>query len=182
MNPIALPQPPAAPAPPAWDCAEVSHDLAAGRFRLADGRCAEQAYSCIVTPQPGDRVALLAADGTLYIVHVLARPQPSRALLSVPGAQALAIAQPRLELAATEQLALRSLGDVEVAAAQSVALAGRNVQACASETLVQHGAHVVTHAQHFVLQVAALLRMHGQQALLTAEHDLKLDAERISLG
>ena len=185
MNSLAMPSPTAPVAPalvPAGDESQVSVALADGRFRLADGRCASQAYSCLVVPQPGDQVALVRAAAGLYIVHVLARPQPARARLSVPGAEALCLAQPRLELCATEGLALRSLGDVELCSAASVSLSGQHVLASAAQSMVQNATHLVTHAQHCVLQVAALLRMHGQQALLTAEQDLKLDAERISLG
>jgi hypothetical protein len=181
MNTLDLPEPEVAAAA-ACDEALVQLALADGRFRLADGRLARQAYSCLVAPQAGDQVALARAATGLYIVHVLARPQPERARLGVPGAHALCLAQPRLELCATEGLALRSLGDVELCSAASVTISGQHVLASAAQTMVQNATHLVSHAQHCVLQVAALLRVHGQQALLTAEQDLKLDAERISLG
>jgi hypothetical protein len=179
----ALPAPLAAtPLGLQWDEAEVGQGLDGCRFRLCDGRLAQQALSCVITPEPGDRVLLLQGANTAYITHVLQR-EANRAQLRIPGVDMLSITQPGLEVNAASHIALRSLGDVELVSAQgSVSVSARHILACATETLVQNAQHLVTHVQHCVLQVAALLRVHGKQTLITAEQDMKLDAERISLG
>lgn len=166
-----------------WAESQVSQCLAPGHYRLSDGRLAQQAASCLLTPEPGDGVLLVQAPSGRYITQVLWRNQSARAQLSVPGAQVLAIAQGSVELNGTQQIALRSLGDVELTSAHgAVSLNARHILSSAAETMVHNAQHLVTHVQHFVLQVTQLLRVHGRQALITAEQDMKLDAERISLG
>lgn len=161
-------------AAPQWQCAEVAQRLAAGGFRLGDGRAAAQALSCLLVPEAGDRVLVLDTGEAAYITHVLARSSDS-ARLSAPGIALLEIVQPSLRLACE--------GDLTLTSAQgSVAITARNFLASVAETMVQNAQHLVTHAQHCVLQAAALLRVHGRQALLTAEQDLKIDAERVTLG
>ena len=176
-------------APPQWSEAQVAQCPAPAQspqYRLDDGRLAQQAASCLLVPAAGDTVVLLRTGSGLYITHVLVRAAPvdgvDRAQLSVPGAQTLAIVQPRLEVACTGSVALRTLGDMELTSAGAVSVNARHFFAAVAETMVQNAQHLVTHAQHCVLQVAALLRVHGRQTLITADQDMKLDAERISLG
>jgi len=81
------------------------------------------------------------------------------------------------------RLALRSLGDVELTAATgTVALQGRNIFATAADSLVQQSGHWIARMGHALLEAGELLRLHGKQALLTADKDIKVDAERISMG
>ena len=166
-----------------WAESQVCQCLAPGHYRLSDGRLALQAASCLLTPEPGDGVLLLQAPSGLYITQVLLRSAPARAQLSVPGAELLAIVQSGVELNCTRQICLRSLGDVELTSANgAVSLNARHILASAAETMVHNAQHLVSHAQHCVMQIAQLLRVHGRQTLITAEQDMKLDAERISLG
>jgi hypothetical protein len=170
------------PADAAWDEAHIAQCLAPGRFRLADGRLAAQALSCLITPEPEDLVLVLPTGAGLFVTHVLQR-EAAHAQLCAPGMNLLTIAQPGVEVHATNHLALRSGGDLDLESPQgSVRIAARNFVASVTDALVQNAQHLVTHAQHCVLQVAALLRIHGRQTLLTAQDDMKLDAERISLG
>jgi hypothetical protein len=173
-----------------WGEAQVSLAMGQAQFRLYDGRLALQAMSCLLTPEPGDLVVVLHGVSGLFITHVLLRPQSSpdavgvaRAELSVPGAQVLAITQPGFELACSREIALRCLGDMELTSAGgAVTVNARHFLASVTETMVQTAQHLVTRVEHCVMQASAMLRLHGRQALLTAEDDMKLDAERISLG
>jgi len=174
---------PAAPAAPQWRCAGIAQALdGPGAWRLDDGRPATQAVSCLVAPEPGDQVLVLQAGDLAWITHVLARTANS-ARLHVPGIEQLAIEQASLRLEAADGLSLRCRGDVTLTSVQgSIAVTARHFLASIAETLVQQAQHAVTHAGHFVVQAAALLRVHGRQALLTADQDLKIDAERVTLG
>ncbi|WP_431094984.1 DUF3540 domain-containing protein [Polaromonas aquatica] len=173
-----------------WGEASIGRSLGQAQWRLTDGRLALQAVSCLLTPLPGDTVAVLQSASGLFVTHILLRPQPAsdtpgagRAEISVPGAELMAITQPAFELACTRQIALRCLGDVELTSASgSVSVNARDFLASASETMVQSARHLVTRVEHGIMQASALLRLHGRQALVTAEEDIKLDAERISLG
>lgn len=169
---------------PAWAEAGVAVALDDGNYLLDDGRMARQALSCLVQPQQGDR-ALVAAcrQGENYIVHLLARAAAAPALLGVPGAGAVTWRQARIALCASERLALQSLRDAELSAATgTLALNARNLFAGVTDSLVQNARDMVVNAEHYLLQAGRLLRLHGRQASITADSDVKVDAERISLG
>jgi len=163
----------------------VAVALGGDRFLLDDGRLARQALSCLVGPEIGDRALVAAsANGDCFIVHLLARaaaPAPVR--LGVPGANELRIVQPRIVLQASEEIALQSLRAVEVSAATgTLALNANDLHCTVNETLVQTAHNVVAQAGHYLLQSSGLLRLQGQHAILVAEHDVKVDGERISVG
>jgi hypothetical protein len=175
---------PAVQAAPAWFEATI-HD-AAGRdiWRLGDGRSARQAVSCLVTPQPGDRALLVStADGEHFVLHVLSRADGGRATLAVPGADAVSIQQAEVDIAATRTIALRAAGNVEVTAVQgTLSLNARQLFASASESLVHTARTYVGQVEQFLLDARQFLRLHGEQVMITARQDAKIDAERISLG
>ena len=173
-----------APAEPAWAEASIAVELGDGAYLLDDGRAAQQAASCMVVPAQGDRVLVAACrQGDNYIVHLLSRSQAEEAFVSVPGARHLTLRQPRIALAATERVALHSLHDIEVTAAAGVlSLTARNLFSTVTESLVQNVRHFVGNAEQYLLDVKQMLRLHGKQASVTAEHDVKVDAERISMG
>ena len=184
MRAVRISDTPCRPHAPEWTEAQVARRMEDGRWRLDDGRAAQRALSCLIEPMPGDRVLVAAAgDDECYVVHVLARGRAERALLSVPGASALTIAQARIDIGATERVAIRSLRDVEVSAVSGVlALNARNLFATVSDSLVENARHYVGRIGDFLLDVSSLLRAHGKQALVTAEEDIKMDAKRISMG
>ncbi|RDU94748.1 DUF3540 domain-containing protein [Trinickia dinghuensis] len=153
-------------------------------FLLNDGRMAHQALSCLIRPEVGDHVLVAACQNeTIYILHILHRNEPHQVQLSVPGAHEVCVAQPQISLNAVDAIALRSLADVEVSATTgALSLNGRNLFATAQDSFVQNVGHFVGQAEHYLLEVRQLLRLHGQQAIVTAEEDVKVDGERISMG
>lgn len=174
---------PAAPGP-AWTDAHVAVTVDDGACLLDDGRLARRAASCLVLPEPGDRVlAATGRDGVHFILHVLARANHEEADVGVPGVHRLTIRQPQVAVHAREDIALRALRNVDVCAAGgTLALSARNLFATAHDSLVQAARHVVGTAEHYLLDVKQLLKLHGRQALITADGDVKVDGERISIG
>ncbi|OYO27463.1 DUF3540 domain-containing protein [Janthinobacterium sp. PC23-8] len=173
-----------APAPLIWQDAQVAVQLEAHSFLLDDGRLARQATSCLLTPQAGDRVLSVSGrDGTAFIVHVLQRNELQAASLGVPGAQQLTIAQERITLSASDQIEVHALRNIDVTAATGVlSMACGNLFMTVNETLVQNTRNFIGKAGQYLLEVKQLLRLHGQQTILTADKDIKVDAERINMG
>lgn len=152
-------------------------------YLLNDGRIARQALSCLIRPEIGDHVLASACQHDTYILHILQRHGLRQAQLSVPGVSDLRIEQEQLSLMASDSIRLRALHDVEVSAASGVlSLNARNLFTTVQESLVQHAGHFIGKAGHYLLEVRQLLRLHSQQALITAEEDVKVDGERISMG
>jgi hypothetical protein len=173
-----------APAEPGWAEATVAVTLADGNYLLDDGRIAQQAVSCVITPVQGDRALVVTCrQNDNYIVHLLSRTHGDEAFISVPGARQLTLRQPQIALSATERVALRSLRDIELTAATGVlSLTARNLFSTVTESLVENVRHYVGSVEQYLLDVKQMLRLHGKQASITAENDVKVDAERISMG
>ncbi|HZX30955.1 MAG TPA: DUF3540 domain-containing protein [Rhodocyclaceae bacterium] len=176
----------AADAPPRaihWTDAAVKVLLGEDRYLLDNGRLARRAPSCLLQPQAGDRVMALAVGDETHIVHILVRSREATAQLSVSGADTVALRQDEIQLDARRRLRLRSLGDTEVTAATgTLSLQGRNLFAHAVDSLVQQSSHWIARMGHALIEASELLRAHGRQALVTADQDIKIDAERISMG
>jgi hypothetical protein len=155
-----------------------------GGCLLGNGMRAARALSCLIEPQSGDRVLVaVGSDGLAHVLHVLAREAGGCARLSVPGAESVALNQRRIAVHALERVEIGSAGDVSVSAGGgTLALEGRNLFATATDAIVQQAAHFVGKVGQYLLDARGLLRLHGEHALLTAERDVKVDAERISMG
>jgi len=183
---------PAEPAPagpssdapsPLWAAAWVKVLLGEDRYLLDNGRLARRAPSCLLQPQAGDQVMALGLGDDTHIVHVLQRSRDGTAQLSVSRASSVALRQDEILLDCRRRLRLRSLGDAEVTAATgTLSLQGRNIFAHGVDSLVQQSSHWIARMGHALLEASELLRLHSRQALVTAERDMKIDAERISMG
>lgn len=160
-----------------------------GSCLLGNGMRALRAVSCLVEPQIGDRVlASTSTDGPCHVLHILARNEGTRsesdsARLSVPGVTGLSLCQTRIAVHAVESLHMGSAGEASLSAAGgTLSLNGRNLFVTVTDSIVEQANHYVGKIGQYLLDVRALLRLHGNDALLTAAHDIKVDAERISMG
>jgi len=160
-----------------------------GSCLLGNGMRALRAVSCLVEPQIGDRVlASTSTDGPCHVLHILARNEGARsegdsARLSVPGVTGLSLCQARIAVHAVESLHMGSAGEASLSAAGgTLSLNGRNLFVTVTDSIVEQANHYVGKIGQYLLDVRALLRLHGNDALLTAAHDIKVDAERISMG
>lgn len=169
---------------PAWGEAMVAVPLADGNFLLDDGRVARRAASCLIVPGLGDKVLVASCrQSEHYIVHLLTRAEPTEAQMNVPGVTQLTITQPSVRIVATEQLALHALKDVDVLSADgTVSITAKNVYSSVRESLVENVRHYIANVEHYLLDVKQVLRLHGKQTSVTADNDVKVDAERISMG
>jgi hypothetical protein len=155
--------------------------LDGGLCLLANGRQARRAASCLLELQQGDVV--LASDGeNCFVLHVLERSGPEAAL-SVHACSSLALRQQRVSVHALESIELVSAGSARMTTlAGPLSLEAPNLFVTVADNLVQQARHFVGRAGHYLLDVRHLFKLHAQDALLTAERDIKADAERISMG
>jgi hypothetical protein len=151
---------------------------------LDDGSTATRAMSCLIEMQVGDRVlTLLTSAGDCFVLHVLARQQIDSVTVSAPGADLLRIQQAAVVLASTGRIALHALKDVEInACGGALRVTARDMFQNVSGAFVENVRQYVGEAEHYLLEVKQLLRQHGQHVMVTAESDVKVDAERISMG
>jgi len=153
-----------------------------GLYHLSDGRAARPAVSCLVRPAVGD-LALVTSEGEeAYILHILAREPGGSATLEVPGADEMRVEQHRISLLAREELALRSLRDLELAALGTLNQNATNQFVCVAQALIETLNQHVSRSRFCSQEASDLLTVHGGQTLMSADHDFRVDAERICMG
>lgn len=149
---------------------------------LANGRQARRAASCLLEAQAGDLVLVGESAAACHVLHVLER-SGAEAALSVPACRSLALRQANVSVHAVDSLTLVSAGEARLMTLTgSLTLQAPNLFVTVAESLVQQARHLLSRAGHCLLDVRHLFKLHAQDALLTAERDIKADAERISMG
>ena len=183
MSVQALSEIPKAPSPVVTtECCLISEQLDDG-YRLDDGSLAAVAVSCLLKPLPGDRVLVAYCEDEVFVLHVLARESGQAADLGVAGAERLRIGHARLDLHASEGMALRSLKDLELQAVTgSLSLSARNLMLTAIESLLEQVRTRISRAEEICMRASGLFKLHGTNAFITAERDVRIDGERINVG
>jgi hypothetical protein len=158
--------------------------LDADHCLLSSGRQATRAVSCLVEPLAGDVVLVAQSEASCHVLHVLDRCGVHVAIaISAPGDKEMCLRGSKLSMHALETIDLMSARDLNFTAATgNLSLNARNLFATVSESFVQQSRHFIGKAGQYLLDVRHLLKLHGQDALITAERDIKADAERISMG
>jgi hypothetical protein len=152
-------------------------------YRLDDASLATAATSCLLRPLAGDRVLVSDCGDQVFILHVLSRAAGQAADLGVAGAERLRIGHARLDLYASEAMALRSLKDLELQAVTgSLGLSARNLLITAIDSLLERVRHRISRAEEICMRARGLLKLHGQNGFITAERDVRIDGERINVG
>ncbi|GLR12862.1 hypothetical protein GCM10007907_16520 [Chitinimonas prasina] len=163
--------------------AVVALSLGGGRLLLDDGCAARTALSCLLAPQSGDRVLYLAASGgERWVLHVLSRMDAGEACIEVAGIPRLTIASPELTLCGERRLALITADEADLTAAGRLTLSARDLTFNVLGSLLQSARHVVGRCETWLMTASGLGRLHARQTLVTADEDIRADAERISLG
>jgi hypothetical protein len=162
---------------------------------------AAQAASCLLAPAIGDSVLLCEISGEAYILAILQRDDTRIAEIAVPGAG-------KVKFAAAERLELTAPA-ISIAAGRFSVIAEAMVQTGQSlasnfkrvvEIVVDKtiGARTVTttaetrtsvirdvemlNAGSLIQNIDSVATQNSEIALVTARRDVRLDAERVSVG
>jgi len=167
---------------------------------------ASRAASCLVQPEAGDTVLLLAAEGREFtVLNVLERA--SRSGLSIAHEDGIILRGPTLSLIAEEALQVRAPhADLEITTLNLRSAAATLVAKAASalvETLRTVATRIEQTSQSLLIQAThrtavidgvdtldaraansriETLVIQTNAAVVTAEQDIRIDAERIALG
>jgi hypothetical protein len=112
-------------------CSEELYTEAATVLRAGEGQlwlragdrelAADRAVSCLVEPEPGDRVLVATGETDCVVLAVLSRPGDGAPCISAPGNLAIRLGRGRLSLAARDGVEVTTPRELAVSAA-SVAL------------------------------------------------------------
>lgn len=154
------------------------------RCLLDTGRQARRALSCLVELKLGDLVLAAQSENTCHVLHVLERGASAEPVaISVDAQAGMSLRGRRISIHALESIDLCSARDASVTAASgNLSLSATNLFVTISESFVQQSRHFIGKAAQYFVEVRHLLKLHGQDALITADRDIKADAQRISMG
>ncbi|PHM79308.1 DUF3540 domain-containing protein [Xenorhabdus cabanillasii] len=159
-----------------------------------------RAASCLLTPEPGDTVLVTTADGQLWVLAILERPeQQYLAEISVPGDLAIS-SQGDLSLNSNGLNIAASIGNCHISKMQ---YSGESLSAWVSitqlignkfesvwQTVTQLSNRLFRHttqteqvqAGQLDIQAESYIRLHAQNTMMSAKAVAKIDAEQIHIG
>lgn len=169
---------------------------------------ASRAASCLVAPEPGDTVLLCTTGTDTFVVAVLSRAAPSDLSLTPADCDRLVLSADGVRLAAGSELevsapslavhvrAARMVADVATLLGRLITLAGERLrttvdvqETAARLQSAKLGTRIsivdgsdVHEAATVSQRVAGTLTSHAGAAVLTAATDIRLDAQRVSVG
>ena len=143
---------------------------------------AERALSCLVEVEVDDQVLYCMAANRGYVLAVLSGKREQEAVLSLPGREAVTIHSRKLGVLGEESLTLQSHGDIAVQTPRTLELTARDCFTTVCNSLIQLAGQQINRARQISLEAKELLRTHGYHQVITAKEDVKIDAERITMG
>ena len=143
---------------------------------------AQRAMSCLVEPERGDRVLYVLTGDVAFVLAVLSGTRVEQTTLSTPGRTALSVRSKHLQLLGEQSLQLLSRGEMALRALGALEFTARHCFITVAESLIQLAREHMILARQVSLQADELLRSHGHHQIITAREDVKIDAERISMG
>lgn len=168
-----------------------------GSFVIDQSLPAKQAMSCLVTPEIGDTVLYWNNANQRWILAVLTSVskvsdeasektnndfQKPRSV-SLPNQEAMQINGKKLLLNAQQTMQLNSMGNIQLnAVVGKLMLNAKHCVYSIQESLMQMARTLLQRSDYIDQQASKVLKSHAQQQLITAEKDVKIDAQRINMG
>lgn len=173
---------------------EISH-IEGDYFVIEGSLPAKQALSCLLKPKVGDQVMYWNNADERWILAVLATSdkntdeehlevdQHQHRELSIPGNLGMQIQTRQLTVNAHRSIDLNTMGDINLnAVIGKLCLSAKSCVQTIQDSLIQMARHVINRADYIDHQAEKVLKSHASHQLITAEKDVKIDAERINMG
>lgn len=160
-------------------------------WRLDDGSLAQQAVSCLVLPEAGDRVRVVVYGQEQFIVDILQRgntantamPLHSRSITIGQPHQSLQIQAKDASLHAIDSLSFGAAGDVDILSAKgALSLSCQTMKITVLGCCIQKIKTSIAHIDDWCVSVKHLLKFHGKRQQITADKEVKIDADVIHMG
>lgn len=144
---------------------------------------ARQALSCLLVPQTGDIVLYWLDGDQAWILNVLSAAQHQGRDVSLPQQQDIRINTQNLVVNASEKITFNAMHEFNInVALGKLNQCARSMYQMVQESFVQITKHYINKSEYLDLQAEKLLKSHATQQLITAEKDIKMDADRINMG
>ncbi len=153
------------------------------RWLLDSGEVTGRAFSCLVCPEPGDKVVVLRSGGRPSILSILARPKPGSVAISLGKHTDLDIRVGKFSLLAEDTATIKSMNSVSISAPLGrIQLMACDLFQTVTGTLVSLAKSMVNKTVDYQMKAEGTVVSTAGAQVITAERDLRLDAERINMG
>ncbi|BFM48672.1 DUF3540 domain-containing protein [Marinomonas sp. THO17] len=134
---------------------------------------AKGAVSLLVQPCLGDKVGFVGIAEEYYISHIFSRSSEAEEL-TIASDKKMHWLAPELKFTGTENIELLSLN--------KIGMISKDYVVSVSNTLLQQAQSLLQHVGHYSVNAKGLLNIRGKQQIISAEKDVRIDAERINMG
>lgn len=162
-------------------------------WRLDTQHLAVRAFSCLIQPQVGDVVlytnVLDVADSLQqksYILSILKRElidDDAVSQLSVPDKKSIRLEAHKIEVFGQHGVELNSAKDMSLnAPVGRLSISASHLLHSIQNTLIQMCKQMFNRSQEYDLNVEQLLKTHSRHQIITADKEIRMNADRINMG
>lgn len=162
-----------------------------GEYFIIEGSLpAKQALSCLVKPRVGDQVMYWNNVDDRWILAVLTctnniteQDNVDAREVSLPGNAGMQLQAKKFTVNAQDDIHLNSLGNIALNTV--VGKLSFNAKSCIQtiqDSFINIAKHMINRADYIDQQAEKVLKSHASHQIITAEKDVKVDAERINMG
>lgn len=149
---------------------------------LHNGSGAELALSCLVQPQAGDLVLLCHSAAGNHIVQILQRESGADIRCRIAAGRAFHLQAERIHLTSEQCTEINSARDVQINALDRLQLNGGQLLMHAAGCLIQTAKNCIGQFTDWAVSARHLIRLQGRRQLITAEKEIKVDADIMHMG
>lgn len=165
--------------------AKVIKQLGEESWLLDNRKIVQRAFSCLIVPLVGDNVVCVNIDNTCFITALLSRSgsEQHKVKLSLSKQTELELSAKKLTLAAEQEMELMSAGDLSINAAfGKLVLTTTDMIQQIKQNLIQTCKQLISRMDYSDVQAKEMLKTHSRNQIMTADKDIRVDADRINMG
>ena len=141
-----------------------------------------RAAGCLLQPVKGDQVLCAITGDECFILSVLIRADGAESRINLDGKANLSIESEQLKIRGNKSVKIQSGNQISVTSLGEIRFNARNLFTTVTNSLMQMARYYLSRAENIDLKAKQLLCSRGRHQLITAEEDVKVDGERISMG
>mgnify|MGYP000052881150 CR=1 FL=1 len=152
-------------------------------WETSGGIIVKQSFSCLVKPEVGDSVLISSQSEEKYVVAILVRRSGMQAVVSPANECGLTIKASCITLVSSNDMSFFSKRNICVGAPLGeLMIQASSIVQTVSNTVVNIAKEILIRVGYYDLESDTAIMSKASVQIITAEKDIRMDAERINLG
>ena len=162
----------------------ISEQLSDECWLLSNGCSANRSFSCLIEPQVGDQIIAASSVNDIYIIAIIARAEADLVnTLSLPQQQSCQWQAEQLTLVGREKISILSAKEIVInVSLGQLVMSAQDILQTVQNNFVLWCKQFFQKADQVDIQTSQLTKSHSHNQIITADNDIRIDAERINLG